>query len=733
MQNSRDVLTLLKVSQSTRRRGNQMFSRLHGLGWYTATATAIAGVIGVGMGWRLGGTGIVAAGSGVLAVLALATAWRVTRADVARPVGGTFAISAGALTLLMVIPVVIDSTAPTDVRVVALATGVQALLHAVDARPSNASRSTHWLVPLMGHGAVFAGSGLALEWGPFEPGVALLAYATGFSSLALHVFWMRQFADDGVLRTDAVSRWEAVLLVALIAGVASAAVASFAIRPGTLVPHSPVARTAAIVAGAAAVVTLAMLAKPPSPPSALEPLTGIIVTVLEHAATLIILLNAFLLAVLLVFSWSFLWVLGAFLAFLALGVAVEYLAVAHAHRRRGETSSPPLSLSRDAPVTVVVTAANEAGVLPESLTHNLGALEGLSFILVPAAKSTDGTVKLAREFQADYPERVRVIEGTTGSKAGDLNLAWRHVDTPYALVLDADETVDAEFVARGLGVLREHPEVGVVQGRKAAARPDAGVLSRYVSAERRFSTWVDHPFVDDVFGAGHFAGSAAIFRREVPSAVDGWRPNALTEDIDLTLRLYLQTDWRVTYVPEMVAREAQPATLRALVRQRVRWARGWAQVAALYGGDVLQSWRNLGWRRALGLAWLLFTSVSAPVSTIFPALVLLWLVGVAPAVPLFVALPLALFMLPARAVSFGYASLHDPVISVPATPVRVGEVVLYAYLWILFGWFIQLHALYLQLAGAPRLWYVTEKANAATSSAPEKPSGHEAGQDRGPA
>lgn len=696
-----------------------MPSRLHDFGWFIATVTAVVGVIGMGVGWRPVGTWLVVAGGSVLVVLALAAALRIRRADSDRSLGGVLTIVAAALALLIAGEVSINAVTPSvsaNVRVAAFATGAQLLFLAINVRASDASRSTQWMVPILGHGTVLVGSVLALGWGPVELGAALVAYATGFSSLALHAFWMRQFIEGVAPAPDTIARWEAVLLVSLIAGVSGVTATVFAAPPGNPLPQGPFTRTTAIIAGLGAVMAFATLAEPPSSLTAVRPLTITLGTVLQHATALVILLNALLLTMLFVALGGFLWVVGAFLVLLVLAVTVEYSQVLHAYRRSKETQSAPPPLSPDAPVTVVVTAAFESEVLPESLAHNLEALEGLPFLVVPAAKSTDGTVEIAREFAADYPDRVRVVEGTTGSKAGDLNQAWNHLETPYAIVLDADEILNSEFVARGLRALRERPEVGIVQGRKAAANPDAGPFSRFVSIERQHSTWVDHPFMDDLFDAGHFAGSAAIFRREVPPAVDGWSPDTLTEDIDLTLRLYLQTDWRVEYVPEMVVRESHPATLQALVRQRVRWARGWAQVATRYTGDLIRSRRELGRRRTLGLVWLLITAVAAPVYTIFPALIVLWFIGYAPAVPLSVALPLALFMLPARVISFGYAAFRDPVIPLPATPRRVGESVPYAFLWILFGWLIQLHALYLQLADAPRSWYVTKKSGAATDS-----------------
>jgi cellulose synthase/poly-beta-1,6-N-acetylglucosamine synthase-like glycosyltransferase len=44
----------------------------------------------------------------------------------------------------------------------------------------------------------------------------------------------------------------------------------------------------------------------------------------------------------------------------------------------------------------------------------------------------------------------------------------------------------------------------------------------------------------DVSGASHFPGSAALLGHVVPLAVEGWSDETLTEDLALTLRLYLE-------------------------------------------------------------------------------------------------------------------------------------------------------------------------------------------------
>jgi len=284
-------------------------------------------------------------------------------------------------------------------------------------------------------------------------------------------------------------------------------------------------------------------------------------------------------------------------------------------------------------------------------------------------------------------------------------------------MLDADETTDAASILRACDILREHPDVALVQGRKVSRAPEDGWLARFISAERRYCTWMDHVMHNDKLGSSHFGGSAALVRREVPPAVGGWTDRTMTEDIEFTLRLHLDGRWRIAYAPEMIVRESDPSTFGDLLKQRTRWSRGWAQFFSLYFGDVVRSRGRLGRKRAFGLAWLLLITVSALWTTFVPATLLMRMAGVSPLMPVVVGFPLTLILLPSRLLTYGYAARFDPVIPIRLTPGRFAQLAAQAYLWILLGWFVQLHALYLELSSAPRSWDVTGKRPAGKRSA----------------
>lgn len=702
-------------------------TNLQNLFWYVSVLVASAGVISLGAGWRVQGTVLLTVGAGLLGTLALRATWSIRRDGMGTIVGGLFGFATGIVAVVAGIGLglgLAPATMAGPLRIAVLATAGQIFLAVLAVRPAHATRTTRWVVPVTGHTAVAFGTALVLELVPYAARTVMLAYVVGFFALLLHAFWMRLRADERVVpaRPDTPGRrWSAVLTIAITVGVLAAVVAEFAaasdgfgfvVRSDALIAGGTAARAGATVAGLAAVVGVATVAAPPHPPKALDVFTGPVSTVVQHAVTLILLVNALLVAILVAAPVGYELVLGLFLTYLVVSVMVEYLSVVQGRRLRkrfgqGDRSPPPREA--DESVTVVVSAFNDAEVLRESLDHNLEVWDDVPFIVVPAVRSTDETVEVAREFQSEYPDQVRVVEGTGGSKAADLNLVWDAIDTDYVLLLDSDETADAGFVSRGLETLRHRPEVGVVQGRKVSENPGRNALSRFTSVERQQSTWLEHPYMDEQFGAGHFGGSVALLRREVPPSVDGWKADALTEDIDFTVRLQLETDWKVAYDAEMVARESTPQTFRGLIRQRQRWTRGWAAVAESYLGRILSSPGTLGARRTTGFAWLLFTSISAPLATIFPAILFGWLLGGFTGLPLLVALPLAVFLFPARMVSFGYAAFRDPVLPLPVRLHHVGRVLTYGYLWLLFGWIVQTHSLYLELAGAPNVWQVTPK------------------------
>jgi len=685
--------------------------------WYTSIVLAIIGVLFLLTGQPQVGITLATVGGSSLALFVI---WdEIQRASSGERNSTTqLALTLGGATLFITTVAfstnVIPSEASISVRVVTLVLGLQALALTLENHPATISLTARLIILCAGHGAVLAGSVLLLPFGPTNTPGGLLLYAAGVPTLLLHAFWIRTYRSKvGSMSQTNKKRWEGTLLITIIIGVPSVLIFSLTGTGEALVPSDVIATLVLAVTGITTILGVGIISAPQTSPWITQLFERHIVAVTLHTLATLILVNITVFAIFLIVPQLFLPILSGILVVILVGVVLNYSMIFHAQRssfRDYNDDKKMYSETSLSDVTVVITGFDEAAVLPETLKHNLTELEKSPFVLVPAMRSTDGTIELMKNATEVHPERVRVIEGTTGSKAGDLNRVWQYIETPYVLVLDADETIGADFVRRGLIHFNSDPSVGIVQGRKIASSPTVDAFQRFVTIERQHSTLLDDSLMDDIFGAGHFAGSSAMFRHEVPIGVSGWDPSFLTEDIELTLRIYTQTKWNLKYDANMISQEINPKSWGALVRQRERWARGWAQVAVVHERDVLQSWRHIGGRKAGGLSWLLFTSVSAPIFTILPALSLHWYLGLAPQTSAVVALIIALVLLPERGISFVYTAIRDPEIETSAG--RTIESLLFAYTWILFSWLVQLHSLYLELSGTENVWHRTKKESA---------------------
>lgn len=79
----------------------------------------------------------------------------------------------------------------------------------------------------------------------------------------------------------------------------------------------------------------------------------------------------------------------------------------------------------------------------------------------------------------------------------------------------------------------------------------------------------------------------------------------LTEDIDSTLRA-ITSGARIAYDDKVVSYETAPTTFSALLKQRMRWAQGWTQVAIRHAGPSMRRGAyGTYWRSRLGLFFLL--------------------------------------------------------------------------------------------------------------------------------
>ena len=229
-------------------------------------------------------------------------------------------------------------------------------------------------------------------------------------------------------------------------------------------------------------------------------------------------------------------------------------------------------------VDVVVAARDEQAVVTR-------LIEGLAALRYPAGQlrfwviddgSSDRTPELLAELQQRYAQLqvLRRPVNAGGGKSGALNLALQHLQGSWMLVLDADGELQADTLER-LIPFAEGGGWAAVQLRKAVVNPDANLLTRAQAMEMAFDAVIQQGRLA-CGGVAELRGNGQLLRREAVLACGGFNEATVTDDLDLSVKLLLQNQ-PIGILWDPPVREEAVLSLRALLRQRQRWAEGGLQ------------------------------------------------------------------------------------------------------------------------------------------------------------
>ena len=269
--------------------------------------------------------------------------------------------------------------------------------------------------------------------------------------------------------------------------------------------------------------------------------------------------------------WTIKWL---FFVAIALGIARALLMAGLALRSHfaPDRSRPPV-IDPGRFVSILIPAFNEEKVIAGSIRRVLASSDVRVEVIVIDDGSRDGTSRVVTEtFGRD--DRVRLLTLANGGKARALNEGLKLARGDVIIALDADTQFETTTVAR-LARWFADTAIGAVAGN-AKVGNRVNVVTRwqaieYVTAqnlERRALTRFDAITV--------VPGAVGAWRRAALDAVGGYQVDTLAEDQDLTIAIQ-RAGWQVGYDVDAVAWTEAPETLRALGKQRFRWAFGTLQ------------------------------------------------------------------------------------------------------------------------------------------------------------
>jgi len=231
-------------------------------------------------------------------------------------------------------------------------------------------------------------------------------------------------------------------------------------------------------------------------------------------------------------------------------------------------------------ISILVPAHNETETL-DSAVQSLAELnyEHYEVILIDDC-STDDTPVMMERLQAHWADKLAITVvalPVNQGKASALNQGLRVAKGDYLIAIDADSLLAPDAVTQLMTTLLDQPDYGAVTG-KPVVRNRSTLLGRLQLLE--YIGVIDLIKKAQAYLTGSIttvSGVIVAFRREALLEVGGWNPAVMTEDIDITWRLY-RHHWRVAYEPRAICWILVPERLRGLITQRQRWSRGGLEV-----------------------------------------------------------------------------------------------------------------------------------------------------------
>ena len=248
-----------------------------------------------------------------------------------------------------------------------------------------------------------------------------------------------------------------------------------------------------------------------------------------------------------------------------------FLHAQHSDSRKLKTSKKSIWLPS---VDIVIPAKNESRVIEKTVRQLLQIDYPHFKVWVIDDASDDGTPLILEKLKKELPDfdYIRRPAGSYPGKSAGLNDALPHCRAEVIAVFDADAYVEPDFLRKILPLL-EPDGVGAVQAQKKIYEHQKKyLLPSCQSSEYALDTYLQVGR-DLIGGTVELRGNGQLIKREALIDVGGWNNRAITDDLDLTMRLIL-SKWSIRFSDDTHVYEEAVTTWKGLIRQRRRWAEG---------------------------------------------------------------------------------------------------------------------------------------------------------------
>jgi biofilm PGA synthesis N-glycosyltransferase PgaC len=249
---------------------------------------------------------------------------------------------------------------------------------------------------------------------------------------------------------------------------------------------------------------------------------------------------------------------------------------------------PHPALSVYPAITILVAAYNEEASIEETLISiDRQNYPGELQVIVINDGSTDNTSLIVQRARDRYPWLTFIDLKKNGGKAHALNIGFQKVAHDLVITVDADS-----FLYRGA-------LVNIVE-RYRADPPNTRAVAGKILVRNSRQNWITRCQEWDYFhgiaaikrvqslfqGTLVAQGAFSVYDRAALIEVGGW-PECVGEDIVLTWAL-LKAGYRIGHCEDACLFTNVPGTIKQLIRQRQRWARGMTEAFIQHPGILLK-------------------------------------------------------------------------------------------------------------------------------------------------
>ncbi|AYD40433.1 glycosyltransferase family 2 protein [Clostridium fermenticellae] len=231
-------------------------------------------------------------------------------------------------------------------------------------------------------------------------------------------------------------------------------------------------------------------------------------------------------------------------------------------------------------ISIMVPAHNEATVIKKCVKSllNLDYPNDKYEIIIINDNSTDNSLEILSKLQIENKDRNLIIINTDNiiggkGKSNALNIGFKKSKGEFLVIYDADNTPEKESLVYLIQTILKDKKLGAVIGKFRCRNKENNLLTKFINIETLTFQWMAQAGRWQLLKVCTIPGTNFVIRRNLIKKMGGWDSKALTEDTEISFRLY-RMGYKIKFMPLAVTWEQEPQTLKVWFRQRERWAKG---------------------------------------------------------------------------------------------------------------------------------------------------------------